>query len=43
MRAIIYRQSGETDVLQLVERPEPVASPGEVLIRVAVSGVNPTD
>lgn len=43
MRAIIYRQSGETDVLQLVERPEPVASAGEVLIRVAVSGVNPTD
>ncbi len=43
MRAIVYRQSGETDVLQLVERPEPVPSAGEVLIRIAVSGVNPTD
>ncbi len=43
MRAIIYRQSGETDVLQLVERPEPTPFAGEVLIKIAVSGVNPTD
>ncbi len=43
MRAVIYRQSGETDVLELVERPEPTPSAGEVLIRIAVSGVNPTD
>ncbi|HVF13131.1 MAG TPA: NADPH:quinone reductase [Acidimicrobiales bacterium] len=30
-------------MLRLVERPEPVAGPGEVVVRVAVSGVNPTD
>ena len=43
MRAIVYRETGDTDVLALVERPEPEPGPGEVLVRVAVSGVNPTD
>jgi NADPH2:quinone reductase len=43
MRAIVYRQTGDPSVLQLVDRPEPEPGPGEVLVRVAVSGVNPTD
>jgi len=43
MRAIVYTQTGPPDVLKLVERPEPVPGAGEVLVRVAVSGVNPTD
>ena len=43
MRAIVYRQTGGPEVLELVERPEPRPGPGEVLVRVAVSGVNPTD
>ena len=43
MRAIVYRETGGTDVLHLVDRPEPKPRPGEVLVRVAVSGVNPTD
>jgi len=43
MRAIVYTQTGAPDVLMLVERPEPEPGPGEVLVRVAVSGVNPTD
>ena len=43
MRAIIYRQTGDPDVLQLVERPEPKPANYEVLVRIAVSGVNPTD
>ena len=43
MRAIVYSETGGPDVLRLVERPEPAPSPGEVLVRVAVSGVNPTD
>jgi NADPH:quinone reductase len=43
MRAIVYRQTGDPDVLTLVERPEPRPRSGEVLVRVAVSGVNPTD
>jgi NADPH2:quinone reductase len=43
VKAIAYEQTGDTDVLQEVERPEPRPGPGEVLVRVAVSGVNPTD
>ena len=39
----MYRETGGPDVLTLVERPEPEPGPGEVLVRVAVSGVNPTD
>src|SRR5947199_2766805 len=43
MRAVVYRQAGDPSVLQLVDRPEPIPGPGEVVVRVAVSGVNPTD
>ena len=43
MRAIVYRETGAPDVLTLVERPEPDPGPGEVLVRIAISGVNPTD
>ena len=34
---------GPPDVLRLVERPDPVPGPGEVLIRVAAAGVNRPD
>lgn len=43
MRAIIYRDNGGPDVLHLVDRDLPVPGPGEVRVRIAVSGVNPTD
>ena len=43
MRAVIYTQAGDSDVLQLVERPVPEPGPGEVRVRVQVSGVNPSD
>ena len=43
MRAIIYSQAGGPGVLQLVEREIPEPAPGEVRVRVACSGVNPTD
>jgi NADPH2:quinone reductase len=43
VRAISYTRSGGPDVLQLVERPVPEPGPGEVRVRVAFSGVNPTD
>lgn len=43
MRAVVYERFGEPEVLHLVERPEPVPGRGEVLVRVALSGVNPTD
>jgi NADPH:quinone reductase len=42
-RAIIYAHSGDTSVLQVVERPLEEPAEGEVRIRVGVSGVNPTD
>ncbi len=42
MRAVVYRETGPSSVLQLVEcdRPEPGA--GEVRVRVVRAGVNPT-
>ncbi|PXX62137.1 NADPH:quinone reductase-like Zn-dependent oxidoreductase [Nocardia tenerifensis] len=43
MRAVVYRDNGGPDVLHLVDREPPVPAPGEVRVRVAVSGVNPTD
>jgi len=44
MIAALYRQTGPAaEVLEVeeVERPQP--GPGEVLVRVRASGVNPTD
>ena len=43
MRAISYSRSGGPDVLELSDRPVPEPGPGEVRVRVAFSGVNPTD
>jgi NADPH2:quinone reductase len=43
VRAITYTQPGGPDVLTLGERPTPEPGPGEVLVRLAFSGVNPTD
>ncbi len=43
MKAIVYSSPGPSSVLSLVEREVPEPGPGEVRVRVAVSGVNPTD
>ncbi|SCG63784.1 NADPH:quinone reductase [Micromonospora coxensis] len=43
MKAIVYERTGDPSVLRLVDRPVPEPGPGEVLVRLAVSGVNPTD
>ncbi|HET9692078.1 MAG TPA: NADPH:quinone reductase [Acidimicrobiales bacterium] len=43
MRAIVYSRNGGPEVLEVVDRPDPAPGPGEVLVRVARSGVNPTD
>jgi NADPH2:quinone reductase len=43
VKAIIYSQTGGSDVLQLVDRDVPEPAAGEVRVRVVVSGVNPTD
>ncbi len=43
MRAIEISRFGAPEVLQQTTRPDPVAGPGEVLIRVAASGINRPD
>ncbi|MDX6301841.1 MAG: NADPH:quinone reductase [Nocardioidaceae bacterium] len=43
MRAIEYSQTGDPDVLTLVDRAMPEPGPGEVRVRIHRSGVNPTD
>jgi NADPH2:quinone reductase len=43
MRAVVYRLTGSPEVLEVVDRPEPIPGPGEVVVGIAVSGVNPTD
>jgi NADPH2:quinone reductase len=43
MKSVVYREPGPAAVLSLVERDVPEPGPGEVRVRVVVSGVNPTD
>jgi len=43
MRAIVVHQYGGPEVLKFEEYPDPVPGPGEVLVRVAASSVNPID
>lgn len=44
MRAALYSRTGSArDVLSVVDRPRPEPAPGEVRVRVAWSGVNPSD
>ena len=44
MRAAVYRRTGPaSEVLAIEEMPDPVPGPGEVLVRVRASGINPAD
>ncbi len=43
MQAIVYREYGEPDVLELQEVERPVAGSGEVLVRVRAAAVSPGD
>src|SRR5688572_21290292 len=43
MRAVVYSHTGGSEVLRLVERPVREPGPGEVRVKLQVSGVNPTD
>ncbi len=43
MKVVEIREYGAPQVLQLAERPAPVAAAGELLIRVTASGVNRPD
>lgn len=40
MRAIVVNELGGPEVMTLGERPEPVAGPGQVVVKVAAAGVN---
>jgi NADPH2:quinone reductase len=40
MRAVAFTQTGEPEVLRVMDVPDPVVGPGQVRIRVSVSGVN---
>jgi len=40
MKAVVMNEIGGIDAMAHVERPEPVAGAGEVLVQVAVAGVN---
>ena len=43
MKSVIYSRTGDPSVLRLVERDMTEPKPGEVRVRIVVSGVNPTD
>ena len=43
MKAVVVHQYGGPEVLKFEEYPDPVAGPGEVLLRVAATSVNPID
>jgi NADPH2:quinone reductase len=43
MKAVEIKSFGAPDVLVLADRPDPKPGPGEVLVRVAASGVNRPD
>ena len=40
MKAVVMKGIGGHDMREYVERPEPVADPGEALVEVAFAGVN---
>ncbi|WP_040812322.1 NADP-dependent oxidoreductase [Nocardia concava] len=40
-RAVRFDEYGGSDVLRVVEIPEPQAGPGEVVVRVVATGINP--
>jgi NADPH:quinone reductase len=40
MKAIVMNRPGSTEVLEVVERPDPVAGQGQALVKVAAAGVN---
>ena len=40
MKAIVVEELGGPEVLRLQERPAPVPQPGQILVDIAVAGVN---
>jgi NADPH:quinone reductase len=43
MKSVVYSRTGDPSVLRLVDREVSEPGPGEVRVRIVVSGVNPTD
>jgi NADPH:quinone reductase-like Zn-dependent oxidoreductase len=43
MKAIVVHQYGGPEVLKFEDYPDPVPGPGEVLVRIAATSVNPID
>ena len=43
MRAVVISDFGGPEVLRVASRPDPVPSTGEIVVRVAASGVNRAD
>jgi len=43
MRAVVAESGGGPEVLTVVERPDPVAGPGEVVLDIAAAGLNRAD
>jgi NADPH:quinone reductase len=43
MRVAEVTAFGGPEVLRIAERPDPVAGPGEVLVRIRAAAINPTD
>ena len=43
MRAVVVREPGGPEVLEVADVPDPVAGPGEVVVEVAAAGVNRAD
>jgi NADPH2:quinone reductase len=43
MRVAEVTEFGGPEVLRIAERPDPVAGPGEVLVRIRAAAINPTD
>lgn len=40
MKTVVMKEVGGTDVMEFVDRPEPVARPAHVVVEVAAAGVN---
>jgi NADPH:quinone reductase-like Zn-dependent oxidoreductase len=43
MKAIVVTEYGGPEVLKFEDYPDPVPGPGEVLVQVAATSVNPID
>ena len=42
MKAVVFHEFGNSDVLRVEELPDPTAGPGEVVVNIAAAGVEPS-